>query len=150
MSPIEEELLSVVAEGEREGALDRGRREMIENVLGFPKSDASQIMTPRTDIIGIEAGATIDEARRLIASSGHSRIPVTRGNIDTIVGILYAKDLLDRPAVGEGQPPHVKDVCRAPSSSPRPRNSTNSSRSSRATRSTWRSSWTSTAARPAW
>jgi putative hemolysin len=114
LSHIEEELLSVVGEGQREGALDAGRAEMIERVLKFNRADAGQIMTPRTDLVSIEAGASADEARRLVASSGHSRIPVTRGNIDTIVGILYAKDLLERTGPAEGGPVHVKDVCRPP------------------------------------
>jgi len=114
LSHIEEEIRSVIAEGEREGVLDRTRKDMIENVIRFAKADAGQIMTPRTDLVSIEANASADEARRLIASSGHSRIPVTRGNIDTIVGILYAKDLLDRSCGTEGTAPRVKDVCRTP------------------------------------
>ena len=112
LSHIEEEIRSVIAEGEREGVLDRTRKDMIENVLRFAKADAGQIMTPRTDMVSIEANASADEARRLIASSGHSRIPVTRGNIDTIVGILYAKDLLDRVCGADGRAPRVKEVCR--------------------------------------
>jgi len=119
LSHIEEEIRSVVAEGEREGALDRNRKDMIENVLRFAKTDTGRIMTPRTDIVSIESSASADDARHLIASSGHSRIPVTRGNIDTIVGILYAKDLLDLPAgrqVGgggtEGATLRVREVCR--------------------------------------
>ena len=114
LSPIDEEIESVISQGEREGSLDRTQKEMIENVIRFNKSDVSQIMTPRTDIVGIEAGATAEEARNLVASSGHSRIPVTRGNIDTIVGILYAKDLLERTSGDGSAPLHVKDVMRAP------------------------------------
>jgi putative hemolysin len=111
---IEDEILSVVGEGEREGSIDAARRDMIENVLKFSRADASQVMTPRTDIVSIEAGVTVDEARHAIATCGYSRVPVTRGNIDTIVGILYAKDLLERGGAGGAEPRHVKDVCRAP------------------------------------
>jgi CBS domain containing-hemolysin-like protein len=114
MSPIDEEIRSVVAEGEREGVIGRLQKNMIEGVIRFNEADAGQIMTPRTDIVSIEAGASTDEARNLVASSGHSRIPVTRGNIDTIVGILYAKDLLERSFGPGAEQVHVKDVMRQP------------------------------------
>ena len=113
-SPIDEEIRSVLAEGEREGVLGKSQKEMMEAVIQFNNADASQIMTTRTDIISIEAGATVDEARALIASSGHSRIPVTKGNIDTIVGILYAKDLLERACGTDASQVRVRDVMRQP------------------------------------
>lgn len=93
-SHIEEELRSVVTEGQREGALREDQKDMIESVLDLRKEDTSEIMTPRTDIVSIGADAAPDEARQTIARSGFSRIPVCEGNIDTVVGILYAKDLL--------------------------------------------------------
>ena len=114
ISHIEEEIRSVVAEGEREGLLEKDQKDMIDKVIRFPRSDASQIMTPRTDIVSIEAAATAAEARALVASSGHSRIPVTRGNIDTVVGILYAKDLLERSGDEGGEPLRVRSVMRPP------------------------------------
>jgi CBS domain containing-hemolysin-like protein len=113
-SPIDEEIRSVLAEGEREGVLGKSQKEMMEAVIRFNDTDAGRIMTPRTDIVSIEAGATVDEARALIASSGHSRIPVTKGNIDTIVGILYAKDLLERGCGTGSEQVRVRDVMRQP------------------------------------
>jgi CBS domain containing-hemolysin-like protein len=114
LSHIEEEIRSVTSEGEREGRLSKRQKQMIENVIRFAQTDASQIMTPRTDIVSIESGTSAAEARALIAASGHSRIPVTSGNIDTIVGILYAKDLLERSCGAVGADLKVKDVCRPP------------------------------------
>jgi CBS domain containing-hemolysin-like protein len=88
---------------------------MIEGVIRFKKADVTETMTPRTDIVSIDADATPDEARRLIVLSGHSRIPVTGGAIDTIVGILYAKDLLSDEAAGRTTAPvRVADVMRPP------------------------------------
>jgi CBS domain containing-hemolysin-like protein len=114
-SHIEEEIRSVLSEGEREGVIQEDQKDMIESVLGFRKTDASQVMTPRTDIVSIDVGASTEEARALVARSNHSRIPVTRGNIDTVVGILYAKDLLNRACgVGADDQLHVKDVMRLP------------------------------------
>jgi len=111
-SDIEEEIVSVADEGEREGAIEEDQVDMIENVLKFRRADASQIMTPRTDIVSLDAQETVEAARRLIAESGYSRIPATKGNLDTIVGILYAKDLLDRAADDESRHLTVADVMR--------------------------------------
>jgi len=111
-SNIEEEIVSVADEGEREGAIEEDQVDMIENVLKFRRADASQIMTPRTDIVSLDAHQSVEAARRLITESGFSRIPATRGNLDTIVGIFYAKDLLDRAADEEARHLAVEDVMR--------------------------------------
>jgi putative hemolysin len=113
-SQIEEEIRSVVAEGEREGLLEEDQKDMIDNVIRLRRSDASQVMTPRTDIVSIEATATADEARAMVASSGHSRIPVTQGHLDTIVGVLYAKDLLERLGDDDVHGLRIKSIMRPP------------------------------------
>jgi len=113
-SEIEEALVSAADAGERKGALEEEQREMIANVIKFTRTDASQIMTPRTDIVSIDAGADLATARRVIADSGFSRIPATDGNLDTIAGILYAKDLLIPPAAGTDADRGVADVMRKP------------------------------------
>ncbi len=112
-SYIEEEIRSVVSEGEREGAIKEDQVDMIESVIEFKKEDVAEIMTPRTDIVSIEAEATTDDARRLIIDSGHSRIPVTEGSLDHISGILYAKDLLC-DGNGPDRPRLVREVMRQP------------------------------------
>jgi len=114
LTDIEQEIVSVAGEGERDGTLEEEQKDMIENVIKFTRTDASQIMTPRTDIVSIDAGAPLEAARRLIAESGFSRIPATHGNLDTIAGILYAKDLLDPSATGADGPLGVADVMRKP------------------------------------
>ena len=114
LSHIDEEISSVVSEGEREGAIGKNQKEMIEKAIRFTRTDASQIMTPRTDIVSIESSASADEARALVAASGHSRIPAAKGNIDTIVGILYAKDLLERACGTGGDGLRVRDLMRPP------------------------------------
>ena len=99
-SPIEEEIRSVVSEGERRDAFHEDQKDMIEGVIRFRKADVTETMTPRTDIVSIDADASAESARQLIVRSGHSRIPVMGGTIDAIVGILYAKDLLSDEAAG--------------------------------------------------
>jgi CBS domain containing-hemolysin-like protein len=91
---IENEILSAVEEGEKEGVVHEEEREMIERVIAFHDAQVGQIMTPRPDIFAIEVGSGLEMVKATIAESGHSRIPVYQETIDQIVGILYARDLL--------------------------------------------------------
>jgi len=91
---IEQEILSVVEEGEKEGVVDEQEREMIERVIAFHDTQVGQIMTPRPEIFAIELHNDLDRVKEVIAESGHSRIPVYDGTLDHIAGILYARDLI--------------------------------------------------------
>jgi putative hemolysin len=91
---IEEEILSVVEEGEKDGVVDEQQRAMFESVIEFKDTVASQIMTARPDMVAIELPATLEQVKQTIDETGHSRIPVYDETIDRIVGILYARDLL--------------------------------------------------------
>ena len=91
---LEEEILSVVSDRRDDGSLDESGKDMIEAVVDFRTSTVEEIMTPRTEIEGIEVTASLSDVRDYIATAGHSRIPVYEENLDNIVGILYAKDLL--------------------------------------------------------
>ncbi len=89
-----EEVMSVVEEHESDGTVDSDQKEMIEAVFDLSDTLADEIMTPRTDIEGIAYGLSLNEIRDTIIEAGHSRIPVYGENIDDILGILYAKDLI--------------------------------------------------------
>lgn len=91
---VEEDVLAVVDEGVKEGVVDETDREMIESVIEFRDTTAGQIMTARPAIDALPVSATLDEITQLIESSGHSRLPVFENDLDHIVGILYARDLL--------------------------------------------------------
>jgi CBS domain containing-hemolysin-like protein len=67
---------------------------MIEDIITFGDTIVREVMTPRVDIIGINANAPFNEALALVTTHGHSRIPVYRESNDRIIGLLYAKDLL--------------------------------------------------------
>lgn len=94
----EEEILHIVAEGATAGAIGEDEREMIEGVLDLPDRNVRSIMTPRTDVVWIDATAPQAEILAEITASGHSRFPVARGDADEIIGIVQAKDLLGRLA----------------------------------------------------
>lgn len=91
---VEEDVLAVVEEGVKEGVVDETDREMIESVIEFRDTTAGQIMTARPAIDALPVTAALDEITHLIETSGHSRLPVYEGDLDHIVGILYARDLL--------------------------------------------------------
>lgn len=90
----EEEIRSLVEVGEEEGILEHQEKEMIQNIFEIDDLVVTEVMLPRIDIIAIEDGASIKEALQIITECGHSRIPVYKETIDNIIGVLYAKDLL--------------------------------------------------------
>ena len=98
----EAELLRSIEETQREGLLDEGAATMLENVVEFTSTDVEEIMTPRTDIEGIELSNDLTKIRSFIVEAGHSRIPVYKEDLDHIVGILYVKDLV--PFLGRPVP----------------------------------------------
>ena len=90
----QEELLSFVEQGRMEGVVDEEEMEMIENVLDLSDTTAEEIMTPRTDVKGVDVNSSLENILETISEAGHSRIPVYEENIDNIIGLVYAKDLL--------------------------------------------------------
>jgi putative hemolysin len=103
---IEQEILSVVEEGAKDGVVDVEEREMIESVIEFRDTQVGQIMSARPEIVGLELKSSLTEVKSTLEESGHSRIPVYDGTLDQIVGILYARDLLKHL----GQPPEQFDI----------------------------------------
>jgi len=91
---MEREILNVVSEGEKHGAVDEQEKEMIESVIELRDTEVHEVMTPRTDIVALPENVGMQEVKDLIAEHGHSRIPVYQDTVDRIVGVLYAKDLL--------------------------------------------------------
>jgi CBS domain containing-hemolysin-like protein len=70
------------------------QREMILGVFALADTMVSEVMTPRVDIVAVDAHASLDEVVRQVAAAERSRLPVFDGDIDHIVGVLYTKDLI--------------------------------------------------------
>ena len=70
------------------------RREMIRGIQELGETTVKEVLVPRTDTFFVPIDADRESLLESVVSSGHSRIPVYRGTIDDVVGILYAKDLL--------------------------------------------------------
>ena len=90
-----QEILQVASEGQAEGAVDAEEVEMIESVIEFGQTHADEIMTPRTELFALPVDTDWDTARRKVVQAGHTRVPLYEDDLDSIVGILYAKDLLN-------------------------------------------------------
>ena len=70
-------------------------RELISSIIEFGDTIVREVMMPRTDMVTLPASASTDEAVDLVLEAGRSRVPLTGENVDDIVGILYARDLLE-------------------------------------------------------
>ena len=91
----EEELRSIVeAESETGGVLEEGEKEMIQGVFGFHDRVVREVMIPRVDIKAVEISSTVGDLLQVISETGHSRVPLYEETLDRILGIVYAKDLL--------------------------------------------------------
>ncbi len=90
----EEEILSLVEEGQEKGLIEDDTKDIIENVFDFDDTVAYEIMTHRRDMTSLEDTDDLETVVRVAIRSGHSRIPVWRDDIDNIIGVLYVKDLL--------------------------------------------------------
>lgn len=90
----EDEILSMVNEGQEQGSIDTDEAEMITNIFELDDKQADDIMTHRGDINCLDASVTLDEAIRYMVSAPNSRFPVYEGNIDNITGALYLKDAM--------------------------------------------------------
>ena len=90
----EEEIRMMVDVGGEKGVIEDTQKEMIDNIFEFDDLDAGDIMTHRTEMTAIEVSRSLEEVAELAVENGYSRIPVYEDDPDSIVGVLYAKDLL--------------------------------------------------------
>ena len=90
----EEELHSLIVEGEKAGVIEEEEREMIQGVMRLGDRSVKAIMTPRTDMVWLDPSMSRDEIVAEIKNSGHSRFPVADGDADHIVGVVQTKELL--------------------------------------------------------
>lgn len=109
----DQEVLEMVAEGQANGDIEQEEREMIAGVIEFADKVTREVMTPRTDMAWIAAGTSLAEAAQISERTGYSRLPVCVDDVDHVVGILYAKDMIS--ALGAGRPELTADqVSRKP------------------------------------
>jgi CBS domain containing-hemolysin-like protein len=107
-----EEIRMLVEQSGEGGSLGRGDARMLEGVFEFSEKSAQDVMTPRTDIVGLAADATVDQAAEVVAGAGRSRYPVYTDSLDEIIGVVLAKDILR--ALRSGSETPIRRIMRAP------------------------------------
>jgi CBS domain containing-hemolysin-like protein len=98
----EEELKMLVTASQEAGVLEEEEEQMLHRVFGFADLTAGQVMVPRTEIVAVSADTPREMLIERLARGGHARIPVYRGDLDDIVGILHVTDLLRAIAATQG------------------------------------------------
>lgn len=100
-APVEEEesetAHAYLEAGEQEGLIEREERRMLESIVDFGDTLVRDVMTPRPDIVGVKADATLTELRQVFAEQQYSRVPVYRESLDHILGFVFVKDLIRLP-----------------------------------------------------
>ena len=98
----EDELIALTEAAVESDAIEQGERDLIESVLELAETVAREVMVPRTDMVTVDASATIAEAVELAIEKGLSRLPVCGEGIDDVVGVVLVKDLARVERAGHG------------------------------------------------
>ena len=107
----EGEIRALVDEAAEEESIEAEERKLIHSIFQFGDMVVREAMEPRTDMVAIEADETIEAAIERAIEGGFSRMPVFEGTTDTIVGLVYLKDLVGLARSSRGQRP-VREVMR--------------------------------------
>lgn len=121
---LREQIEEVIDEADEDAAEDGERRdgsdlssierEMLRNMLQFGEQTVDDVAVPRGDIIAISDDASFEAAVALFEDADHSRLPVYRGSLDAVVGMLHVKDLFGILARGETPPASLNSLLRQP------------------------------------
>ncbi|MDQ3699275.1 MAG: hemolysin family protein [Gemmatimonadota bacterium] len=110
-----DEIEDLLREGELEGIGEKEEIDFITDVIQFGEKRLRDVMTPRTEVFAIDVESDPSEAARAIAQAGYSRVPVYRGSLDEVVGLVHAFDVL---VSGGERMPALRQVAFAPAAKP--------------------------------
>ncbi|MCL2001220.1 MAG: hemolysin family protein [Planctomycetes bacterium] len=111
---LEAEVIDAVSDGQLDGVVVDGQKEMIEGIFEFKDADVADVIVPRTGMISVDVDAPLSEAIALAIEKGYSRLPAYRGNRDHIVGIFYVRDALRHWDTPKEKLPLLADIVRPP------------------------------------
>jgi len=109
----EEEIMTLVNAGYTGGTIEDEEKAMIYSILQLDQTLSREVMVPRIDMAALEVSTPVSEALGLFIETGFSRIPVYEENVDNIVGLLYAKDILNLLNNGGLENHAVRDLVRS-------------------------------------
>ena len=106
----EEEVQAYIDVGREEGILEKEEEKLLLSIVDFGDTRVREVMTPRTDIAYMDVASSLTVLADLFVETKYSRIPVVRGSIDRVVGIVHVKDLLE--SIRKGSSGKIADVVR--------------------------------------
>jgi CBS domain containing-hemolysin-like protein len=109
----EADLRSMAEVGHEEGSIEREEKELIHSIFEFGDTIVREVMVPRPDIVAIESEKNLHDVQAVVLEHGYSRIPVFTDDLDNVIGIAYAKDVLKALYQGKQDLP-LGDVVRDP------------------------------------
>jgi CBS domain containing-hemolysin-like protein len=107
-----DEIRMLVEQSQEGGQLGKQDARLLEGVFEFTEKTAQDVMTPRTEIVALEASLTVEQAADIVAEAQRSRYPVHVDSLDEIVGVVHAKDILR--ALREAPTASVGSIVRTP------------------------------------
>lgn len=109
----EHEIRELVESAQASGLIEAGNRELIESIFDFGDTRAYEVMTPRPDMVALPVECSAAQLLDTLQRSGHSRIPLYEENVDRVIGIAHARDVLAR--LGRSETQFVpRELMRAP------------------------------------
>ena len=114
VAAAEEEILVAIEDGTEEGALETEEKRMIKGIMQFRDVQVGQILTPRTEMEGLEVDTPLPEAVEQLKTFVHSRVPVYEETRDVVTGMVYVKDLLPALTPGQETTASLQDIMREP------------------------------------
>ncbi len=94
--PSEDEILDIISDGVKSGAIDETEQEIIENILEFNDLKSNEVMIPRTEMIAVDLTEEKEVILKEIIKTGHSLVPAYEETTDNIIGVIHTKDLMRR------------------------------------------------------
>jgi CBS domain containing-hemolysin-like protein len=92
---VAEHIEALISAGEEEGIIEEEDRKLIQSVVAFGDKTVREVMTPRPNIVAIEADKTLEDLRQLVLREQYSRIPVYEGSIDQVIGFVHVRDMFE-------------------------------------------------------
>jgi len=90
----EDEFKLMLEEGTKTGVIDKTEHELIKSIFEFTDTTADEIMVPRTDVVAIDIDLPREQIIKKVIEEGYTRMPVYKGSIDNIIGVVYSKDII--------------------------------------------------------
>ncbi len=91
----EQEVRAYIDVGRQEGILEKEEEKLLMSIVDFGDTRVREVMTPRTDILWVDVASSLTVLFDLFVETKYSRIPVVRGSIDKVVGVVHVKDALE-------------------------------------------------------